>query len=31
MGILDSKCVWDIIKLYDTIEFYDIFWEKDGK
>ena len=31
MGIWDSKCVWDIIKLQDTIGFQDIFWKMDDK
>ena len=31
MGIWNSKCVWDIIWLYDTIGIQDIFRKRDGK
>ena len=31
MGIWDSKCVWDIIWLLDTIELEDIYRKKDDK
>ena len=31
MGIWDSKCVWDIIQLQDTIGFQDIYRKRDGK
>ena len=31
MGIWDSKCVWDIIRLQDTTGFQDIYSKKDGE
>ena len=31
MGIWDSKCVWHIIWLQDTIRFQDIYKKRDGK
>ena len=31
MGIWDSKCVWNIIWLQDTIGFWDIYRKRDAK
>ena len=31
MGIWDSKCVWDIMWVQDTIGFQDIYKKGDGK
>ena len=31
MGTWDSKCVWDMIWLYDTIGFQDICRKRDDK
>ena len=31
MGIWDSKCVWDIIWVQDTIAFCDIYRKRDSK
>ena len=31
MGIWDSKCVGDIIWLYDTTKFQDIYKKRDGE
>ena len=31
MGIWDSKCIWNIIWVYDTIGFQDIYRKMDGK
>ena len=31
MGISDSKCVWDITLLQDTVALQDIYRKRDGK
>ena len=31
MRICDSKCVWDVIWLQDSIDFQDTDRKKDGK
>ena len=31
MSIWDSKCVWDITWLQDTIRFQDVYKKRDAK
>ena len=31
MDIWDNKCIWDIIWLYDTRGFQDIYRKKNGE